>query len=252
MVIAMPQPGHVFCPPDCSWEGLRCPPDCSGYQEQCPRRVCSKKGGKCIEPIASAVNRTLSFIWTKMLPLPRVQLTTPRLLLLTITFPHALQLHKLRHCAKVLGEVPNILWLVGEDAVEPSREVTQLLQSTGKPFRHIAVGPTRQGGNAQRDALLQIVRRERLAGILYNMDDDNGYHPSLWSELRVRLARLGDCGCSAQLLLGGLCLPAQPFAFTVRSPPCPVRSACGRCASGCLRFTVGPTPHARATGSSLY
>ena len=109
-----------------------------------------------------------------------------------MTFPHRLQIFKLQHCARILVTVPNVLWLLGEDAASPSAEVSALLASTGLPYRHIAVGPTRKGGNQQRNALLELVRRERLEGIVYNMDDDNGYAPSLWSELRrLRPMRVG-------------------------------------------------------------
>lgn len=118
--------------------------------------------------------------------------TTPRLILLTVSFPHALQLLKLSHCARVLQGVPNTLWMVGEDAARPSHDVAQLLRATGKPYRHIALGPTRKGGNAQRNALLRLIRHEHLEGIVYNMDDDNAYHPSLWAELRrLRPMRVG-------------------------------------------------------------
>ena len=73
--------------------------------------------------------------------------------------------------------------------------MAKLLRGTGKPFRHVAYGPTRKGGNAQRNALLQIIKSERLAGIVYNMDDDNGYHPSLWTEMRrLRPMRVGVFG----------------------------------------------------------
>jgi hypothetical protein len=115
---------------------------------------------------------------------PSEPASTPRLLLLTVTFPHPLQLIKLTHCARVLARVPNTLWLVGEDAAQLSADVASLLLITGKPYLHLAVGPTRKGGNAQRNALLQIVKREHLKGIVYNMDDDNAYHPYLWDEIR--------------------------------------------------------------------
>ena len=98
------QPGHVFCPPDCSWEAKRCPGACSGWVNECPHRVCPPKG-KCTEPIESAVNRTLGVIWRHMPAAPALQPATPRLILLTVSFPHALQLLKLRHCARVLQEL---------------------------------------------------------------------------------------------------------------------------------------------------
>ena len=56
----------------------------------------------------------------------------------------------------------------------------------------MAVGPTRRGGNAQRNAALQMVRDERLRGVVYMMDDDNAWAPELWAELRsVRPRRVG-------------------------------------------------------------
>lgn len=188
----MPQPGHVFCPPDCSWEAARCPGQgCSGWVGDCPLRACPRKG-RCTEPIDSFVNRTLNVIWQHMPDAPFEQIVAPRLLLVTVSFPHRLQLLKLSHCAKVLASVPNTLWLVAEDAAAPNLAVARLLQATGKPYRHIAFGPTRQGGNAQRNALLALIKHERLEGIVYNMDDDNAYHPSLWQELRrLRPMRVG-------------------------------------------------------------
>jgi hypothetical protein len=193
------QPGLVSCPPDCSWEEARCPgPRCADYAHiECYHRKCPAKG-RCTEPIESAVNKTLEVIWKHTPPPPPVQPNTPRLILLTVSFPHALQLLKLRHCARVLADVPNTLWMVAEDAAKPSTSVADLLRHTGKPYRHIAFGPTRKGGNAQRDALLQIIRRERLEGIGYMMDDDNAYHPTLWLELRrLRPMRVGVLACGA-------------------------------------------------------
>ena len=183
---------QVFCPPDCSWEVHRCAPNCSSFLQECPRRLCPKTHKRCIEPNEAFVNRTLHVIWRHSPSPPAEQASTPRLLLVTVTFPHRLQLLKLSHCARVLSSVPNTLWLVAEDSAQTSPKVAELLRRTGKPHRHIAYGPTRKGGNAQRDALLQMIRRERLRGIVYNMDDDNGYHPSLWNELRrLRPMRVG-------------------------------------------------------------
>jgi hypothetical protein len=180
---------QVFCPPDCSWEVHRCAPNCI---QECPQRLCPKTHKRCIEPNEAFVNRTLHVIWRYSPSPPAEQASTPRLLLVTVTFPHRLQLLKLSHCARVLSSVPNTLWLVAEDSAQTSPKVAELLRRTGKPHRHIAHGPTRKGGNAQREALLQMIKRERLRGVVYNMDDDNGYHPSLWNELRrLRPMRVG-------------------------------------------------------------
>ena len=187
------QPGLIQCPPDCGWEGLSCPGQCSGWKHECPQRFCPNKK-KCAEPIENFVNRTLSVVWRHLpaLPAGAYQPTGPRLILVTVTFPHKLQSYKLGHCSRVLSNVPNVLWIVAEDAASPSASVAELLRASGLPHRHLAVGPTRKGGNAQRNAALSLIRAERLRGIVYQMDDDNAYHPTLWPELRrLRPMRVG-------------------------------------------------------------
>lgn len=106
----------------------------------------------------------------------------------TVTFAHSLQLLKLEHCAHALhlAGTDAVTWIVVEDAASVSASVAALLSSSGVPsYRHLAVGPTRQGGNAQRNAALELIRAQRLDGVVYQMDDDNAWHPSLWDALRA-------------------------------------------------------------------
>lgn len=219
----MPRPGRLTCPPDCSYEHHLCPPEgglnCSGWLHECPGRKCNKRG--CTETIESATQRNLDVIWRHMPDSPRGPASTPRLLLLTATFPHPLQLIKLTHCARVLARVPNTLWLVAEDAAQRSADVASLLRNTRKPYRHLAVGPTHMGGNEQRNALLQLIKRERLEGIVYNLDDDNAYHPFLWDEIRrLRPMRVGVFAVRRSIYPPPPCdgiLPTLPHAhFTTR------------------------------------
>lgn len=108
-----------------------------------------------------------------------------RLLLVTTTFQSEQQLMRLEHLALVLAAEPDVLWIVVEDASEPSSNVSALLAARAHvQHLHLAYGPTRRGGNAQRNRALQHIRAHRLAGVVYNLDDDNGYHPRLWNELR--------------------------------------------------------------------
>jgi len=188
--------GEVFCPPDCSWEPVTCMlPNCARWTQQCNRWCEKGSGGRACEPNEMAVNRTMTVIRDHMPAPPVQQASTPRLLLLTVAFPHALQLLKLSHCARVISSVPNALWLVGEDAATKTAEVVELLRASALPHRHIAIGPTRKGGNTQRNALLELIKREALEGIVFNMDDDNAYHPDLWPELRrLRPMRVGVVG----------------------------------------------------------
>ena len=120
------------------------------------------------------------------------------LILVTTTFPHELQLMKLSNCIHALTGQRDVTWIVTEDASSRSSDVASLLaaatqaSSGGLNVVHLAHGPTRQGGNAQRNVALKYIRERRLEGVVYNMDDDNGYHPHLWNELRrVQPGRVG-------------------------------------------------------------
>ncbi|KAL3924368.1 MAG: hypothetical protein SGPRY_003937, partial [Prymnesium sp.] len=187
-----------------------CPPNCPRRELACPIRHClhwapvsCKPRKRCArpctvhEPIESFVNRTLSVVWQDLPePTPTTR-ATRKLILITTTFPHSLQLLKLQHCVHVLRNVDNIFWVVSEDAAQPSAGVSQLLRASGISHEHIAYGPTRKGGNAQRNQALKLIRRRKMRGVVYNMDDvrtspDNAYHPKLWDELRtLRPMRVG-------------------------------------------------------------
>ena len=132
------QPGLVRCPPDCGWEAHARRP--SSWNNECPQRWCAApgtKGGRC-EPIEQAVKKTLDVVWRHLPEAPARPLSTPRLLLVTTTFPHKLQLLKLSHCATVLRAVRNVLWIVSEDASQPSAAVSALLAASSIPHRHLA------------------------------------------------------------------------------------------------------------------
>lgn len=161
-----------------------CPPNCPRRELACPIRHClhwapvsCKPRKRCArpctvhEPIESFVNRTLSVVWQDLPePTPTTR-ATRKLILITTTFPHSLQLLKLQHCVHVLRNVDNIFWVVSEDAAQPSAGVSQLLRASGISHEHIAYGPTRKGGNAQRNQALKLIRRRKMRGVVYNMDD---------------------------------------------------------------------------------
>ena len=48
-----------------------------------------------------------------------------------------------------------------------------------------ALERTSAAHNAQRDHALRLLRDQGWEGVVYNMDDDNGYHPRLWPALRA-------------------------------------------------------------------
>ena len=172
---------------------LVCPPHCP------PRTTLVPNGGGCPRSrrykVAKRVNETLQYIWrlpvdhAAYIPPP----TAPPLILVTITFPHSLQLLKLSHCVHSLRGQSRLTWLVVEDSAERSPNVAALLASANSTdacasrgssssrtrsasrssapappavacIIHLAVGPTRRGGYAQRNLALKYIKDQRLSG----------------------------------------------------------------------------------------
>lgn len=61
----------------------------------------------------------------------------PPLYIITPTYRRPEQIPELTRLAQTLMHVPNIHWLVIEDAQEKTLQVTQLLQRTGLRFEHL-------------------------------------------------------------------------------------------------------------------
>ena len=97
-----------------------------------------------------------------------------RLLLVTTTYASRTQLQMLHNLAHgTLINVTFLLWIVVEDAAVTSEAVGKLLQATGIPTVHMAVGPTRRKGHEQRNVAYEYIRDHKLEGVVYNADDDN-------------------------------------------------------------------------------
>ena len=185
--------GVMRCPPDCWAEPLVCaPPHCSSLGNGCPVRRSNRTSWT--EPATHYARRTLRYLWRHAPPppYPTAAPHAPQLLLVTVTFAHRLQAQRLEQCARALRGVPNVLWIVVEDSRDKSELVSGMLarqwpgSGATAPLatRHLAHGPTNKGGNAQRNAALELIRREVLLGTVYFMDDDNGYAHQLWAALR--------------------------------------------------------------------
>ena len=129
-------------------------------------------------------------------------LRSRRLIFVTASYPHEAQESKLARCAAAIGgalrATRHVLWILAEDASTPTPAAARLLAalSAREPrvrTHHLAVGPTRSKGHAQRRAALRWLRAQRgLGGVVYNLDDDNEYHPALWAALlELRPGRVG-------------------------------------------------------------
>ena len=78
--------------------------------------------------------------------------------------------------------------MVAEDAAAKTPAAASLLAELsasvgGLSHHHLAIGPTRSKGHAQRSLALRWLRSQRAEGVVFNLDDDNEYHPALWAEL---------------------------------------------------------------------
>jgi len=92
-----------------------------------------------------------------------------------------------------------VLWIVAEDEVDIDPLVVRTLRRTGVPYVYFAYGLTRSWGNAQKNAVMQVVyalsRPEERGGLLgpgpvYGLDDDNKMLPDLL-DLLIKVDRIG-------------------------------------------------------------
>ena len=148
----------------------RCPAHCSNVS--CPVRG---KGAMRAPWLRKNMEVVRSLLPSH--PPPIREASQRRLLLVTTTYSHIEQLMRLEHLIHVVADEPNVLWVVVEDAAETSHEVAQLLREHARVKTvHLAHGPTRRGGNAQRNVALQYIRDNALEG----RDEGSLASTSLW------------------------------------------------------------------------
>lgn len=91
-----------------------------------------------------------------------------------------------------LKHVPNLFWLVIEDAAAPNALVTRQLQRIGVPFVHL-VAPmpakyqkqkTKPRGVSNRNRGLAWLRANATEGVFYFADDDNTYDLAIFEQMR--------------------------------------------------------------------
>ncbi|MCJ1307950.1 Galactosylgalactosylxylosylprotein 3-beta-glucuronosyltransferase 2 [Agyrium rufum] len=92
-----------------------------------------------------------------------------------------------------------VVWIIAEDEVDIDPLVVRTLRRTGVPYIYFAYGLTKSWGNAQKNAVMQMVyalsRPEERGGLLgsgpvYGLDDDNKILPDLL-DLLIRVERIG-------------------------------------------------------------
>lgn len=124
----------------------------------------------------------------------RKDIDVPPLYIITPTYRRAEQLPELTRLAHTLMLVPNLYWLVIEDAVEKSPLVAKLLEKTGLRYQHLIApmpdeykskksGP-KPRGVSNRNKGIEWVRANAVDGVIYLADDDNTYDLELFHEIR--------------------------------------------------------------------
>ena len=174
-----------------------------------------------------------------------------RLILITATYPHSAQLDKLGKCAALvrgaLSSVERILWIVAEDASAKTPAVASLLaelvaSSKRLAHHHIAVGPTRSKGHKQRSLALRWLQAEGIDGVIYNLDDDNEYHPALWPALlALKPGRVGVLSVGFPTGLGHFMKGEVVTEGPVYAPDGRLRGfSAGWCHDALYKFEYGP------------
>ena len=103
------------------------------------------------------------------------------LILVTVTYARPGQYDALARLNASLPIALPYTWLIVEDAEAPTG-VTSALRNSA--VVSLVAGPTRDKGNTQRAAAFEAIVARQMRGVVYQMDDDNFYHPQLWAELQ--------------------------------------------------------------------
>lgn len=155
---------------------------------------CSSQGRGIVEVLRTEYVYSRPPPWSDVLP--TLHVVTP-------TYSRPVQKAELTRLANTLLHVPNVHWILVEDAPKRTKLVSHLLQETGLNFTHLNVetprnykarGDTRDPriprGTIQRNLALRWLREtlntssNSQPGVVYFADDDNTYSLELFDEMR--------------------------------------------------------------------
>lgn len=107
------------------------------------------------------------------------------LILITCTHNHTNRIAYFKHLIKnIFSKINNYTWIIVEDGIKTDDYLSKMLQESGVNHSYLHYGPTRSGGNAQRNFALEYIHDYNIDGIVYNLDDDNLYDLKLFDEIR--------------------------------------------------------------------
>lgn len=127
------------------------------------------------------------------------QLSSPTVYVITPTYPRAEQIAELTRIGQTLMLAENIIWIVAEDALQPTKQVLELLKDLGIVYKYLLTPMPKQHrdkkhsmwpkGVANRNGglewILEHVKETKDdSGVIYFCDDDNTYDYRLFNEIR--------------------------------------------------------------------
>ncbi|XP_039434795.1 galactosylgalactosylxylosylprotein 3-beta-glucuronosyltransferase P isoform X2 [Culex pipiens pallens] len=116
----------------------------------------------------------------------------PPLYIITPTYRRPEQLAEITRLGYTLKHVPNLFWLIVEDAESRTESVTRLLRQIDVPFVHLTAPmpakyrklKVKPRGVSNRNRGLQWIRANATEGVLYFADDDNTYNLQIFEQMR--------------------------------------------------------------------
>lgn len=108
-----------------------------------------------------------------------------KLIFITCTYNHSSRISYIKYLIKnIISKLNNYVWIIVEDGESIDTELSNLLYSSNINYIYMHYGPTRSGGNAQRNFALEYIADSNIDGIVYSLDDDNIYDLKLFDEIR--------------------------------------------------------------------
>ncbi|XP_058824441.1 galactosylgalactosylxylosylprotein 3-beta-glucuronosyltransferase P [Topomyia yanbarensis] len=116
----------------------------------------------------------------------------PPLYIITPTYRRPEQLAEITRLGYTLKHVPNLFWLIVEDAESRTDAVTRLLKQINVPFIHLTAPmpakyrkmKVKPRGVSNRNRGLKWIRANATEGVLYFADDDNTYNLEIFEQMR--------------------------------------------------------------------
>lgn len=107
-----------------------------------------------------------------------------KLILVTPTYNNPKRMFFINECIKVFNKVEDLIWILCEDNNTIDNEVNEILSKSEINYKYLAVGPTKDKGNEQRNFCYEYIVNNNINGIIYNADDDNEYDIKIFDEIK--------------------------------------------------------------------